>query len=292
MNNINNDEIEKGHSKARWHKLTREWNIVFSGLFRPLVLLPVIISAVALFFANSSTLDKRFSLVLNILSAISLAVAGGFFYDAVITSLGNNLLKKKGLSAVRNLSLARTMIKNISYRANKNGTIEEVINLLSLLEKDIANATQEWNDILPGLDKIEEVYVLLAEKEADLKITVQEKEKLDHLLTEEKQFGDKEKDALIRKLEKAEKRISELNHEIGKLRVTTSSVDIGRLVLPGVVISSAGLGNNLIGADKHCIRCGKSYKGSFSLLEDSGLCTNCQSIMPSTGTSAPPDSSK
>lgn len=277
MCNGNSAEPNKVLHSSIWHKLKNDWSTALSGLLSPLVFVPIVITISSLYFANIHDIDKRFPLVLNIISSISLAFAGSFFYDIVI-SPGKSLLQKKGLSAVRNLSLARTKIKKISRRVDNDGSKEEVVNLLSMLEIDIANATQEWNDILPRVDKIEEVYVLLDEKEDELKNTIEEKERLNSQLTNQKQLGDSERNNLTKKVAEYEKKISDLNNEISILSIKTSSPNIGLVDLPK--FQGAVLGP-IIEMDNHCKQCGKIYKRSRSnavslLLGDRGLCNDCE----------------
>ena len=258
MCNGNSAEPNKVLHSSIWHKLKNDWGVALSGLLSPVVFVSIGITICSLYFANASNIDKRFSLVLNIISSISLAIAGGFFYDIVISS-GKNLLQKKGLSAVRNLSLARTKIKKISRRVDNDGSKEEVVNLLSMLEIDIANATQEWNDILPNINKIEEVYVLLYEKETEVKNAIEEKERVNSQLINLKELTTSERNNLTKKVAEYEKKISDLNNEISILSIKTSSPNIGLVDLPK--FQGAVLGP-IIEMDNHCKECGKIYKRS------------------------------
>lgn len=267
--------------KRAFNKLINEWGIALSGLFRPLVLIPIGISITSLYFAADITIDKKLSLVLNITATISLAFAGSFFYDAIKTSLGNNLLTKKGLSAVRNLSLARSKIKNITERTKNAGSTEETINLFSLLEKDIANATQECNDILPGVDEIEKVYILLSEKEVELKNTITQKKELQNNFEKEKELGDSDKIKLEEKIGKYGKKVSELKREIDILKITTSSPSsLDNTSLAGVFglsLIGTDIHTNIFSSSKFCTKCGESYTPSLILGSDKGLCNDCDS---------------
>lgn len=201
-----------------------EWAKFWAVLFRPLIIFPTLLTIVLLFVANTgSSPDKNFAILLNVLASISLALAGGFLTDSYKSLTGDQILIKKGLSAVRNLSLCRQKINSISKRANEasNG---EMTNLLSMLEKDIANATQEWNDIIPGVtDNIEATYVLLKEKEEELRIAQGEREKLKEL-----QAGAEQKEKLI---EDQNRKITGLLQQIGKLEIKTSSPLFGASTL-------------------------------------------------------------
>ncbi len=76
--------------------LEREWKNFFSILFKPLVIYPTILTIILLFFANTdSAVDRKFSIVLNILAAIALAFAGGFLTDTYKSLTGDQILIKK-----------------------------------------------------------------------------------------------------------------------------------------------------------------------------------------------------
>jgi hypothetical protein len=196
--------------------LKREWKIFFTILFKPLVICPTIITIIFLVFANAdSSAERKFSILLNILAAIALAFAGGFLTDTYKSLIGDQILIKKGLSAVRNLSLCRWKINTIS-KALIKGSAQEAGNLLDMLEKDIANATQEWNDIIPGVtENIEATYVVLKEKEEELKITHDE---LERIKKESLSSVEQEKNT-----QELNKKISTLTEQISKLQIQTSS---------------------------------------------------------------------
>ncbi len=278
---MRDNQLKSDETISALRKLLDEWKIFVYGLLRPPVSIPLGLTIIALWVANIPDVDKNVSLIFQIIAVLLAGIATNFFYDVIRNITKSNILVKKGLSAVRNLALARLKTKNISDRAKGGASVEEVKKLLSLLEKDIANATQEWNDILPGVGKIEEVYSLLAEKESDLELYEKEKEQLNKQLIEEKQLSENDKEVLKKKLDEKEKKILELSHEIGKLRSTASSSpfnwitkDTGGLGLvskPVSVKELLGLGDI---PEKQCSKCGKTYQ-SPSLL-DAGLCESCR----------------
>lgn len=172
---------EEKYPETAWTKLQNEWKIFISVLGRPNISIPLVLCGAALYFANT-IYEQPSSLVLSIAATILAGIASGGIWDSIKNIMGNTLLIKKGNSAVRNLSSARLKIKNISERAKGKASTEEIGNLLSWLEKDIANSIQEWNDILPGVANIETIYALLGEKEAALEVTMSEKEELNILI--------------------------------------------------------------------------------------------------------------
>lgn len=274
MSDKTNKQLKDTEISTSLHKLCDEWKVFVWGLFRPLVIIPLIVTVISLYFANMYDMDRRFSLILQIIAALIVAIAGGFFYDVVRNIFKSDILVKKGLSAVRNLSLARLKTKNISDRAKTSASSEEIRNLLSLLEKDIANATQEWNDILPGVSKIEEVYVLLADKESELDITKKEKEQLDKKLTEEKQLNEKEKEDLKIKLDEKERKISELSHQVNKIRNTIRlKADSLLQMLDLEEIGSSPIAEVVFSNSKTCTKCGRGYVSSDPNSQFCGYCS-------------------
>ncbi len=207
--NITNENLPESYLI----NLKNEWRILAKILSRPIISIPLAVCIASIYFANTIYIQP-FSLVLNIAAAILAGFASAGIWNAIKNMAGNTILVKKGSSAVRNLSLARRKIKNISERTNMKASTEETTNLLSLLEKDIANSIQEWNDIFPGVIKIEANYSLLAEKEHELNIIEREKEELNKQLSKEKELKAEDKE----KLDKLVKKILQLSQEINKLK--------------------------------------------------------------------------
>jgi hypothetical protein len=207
-----------------------------------------------------------------------LAVASGGIWDTVKNIMGNTLLIKKGNSAVRNLSLARLKVKKISERTKTKASPEEIMNLLGFLEKDVANSLQEWNDIIPGVANIEVVYGLLAERENELNVALQENEELNNRLAQEEQLQAGKKEELQEEIDKTRKRVLELNQEIGRLEtqaVTTSGYSgyagynkVTPFLFPKVE------GPLEIHTIMQCSKCGKPYQ--VKALGDKGLCPDCE----------------
>jgi flagellar biosynthesis protein FliQ len=269
--NQNRNISKKENPESICIKVKNQWKI-FLGIFAaPLIIIPLIACVLSIYFATYQVTEQPFSLVLNIIAALLAGVASGGIWDSVKNMMGNTLLIKKGDSAVRNLSLARVKVKNISERTKVKATSEEIMNLLGLLEKDIANSLQEWNDILPGVANIEVVYGLLDEREKELIIAIQEKEDLNNRLAEEKEFQDGEKEKLQKDLENMKKRVLDLNQEISRLKtqvVITSGYSGSTGPMPREL---SGL-MELLGSK--CSKCGKAYV-PINALTDKGLCNDC-----------------
>lgn len=265
------NELKKEKVLSLYHKIGYEWKIVGYGLFRPIVIIPLTVTVFCLYFANKSNIDRAFSLVLQIIAIVSLAIASGFFADAMKNILGNNLVVNKGKSALRNLSLVRVKTKNIFNREKVGTSKEEVMNLLSLLEKDIINAIQDWRDILPyEVCGVEEIYKLLEENENQLEIKEGEIKQLSEQLSEQKQLGEKEKEELRKEIRDKGRERLKLSQQIGKLQfIGTTSTAMG--LSSGDFFSSASDNINV------CSKCGREYRSSRYSSESSLFCPECSS---------------
>jgi hypothetical protein len=275
--NQNRNESKKEHSESICIKIWDQWKVGLGIFAGPLIIIPLIACVLSLYFATYQVTGKPFSLVLNIIAAVLAGFASGGIWDSVKNMMGNTLLIKKGNSAVRNLSLARLKVKNISERTKMKASTEEIMNLLGLLEKDVANSLQEWNDILPGVADIEVVYGLLAERENELNAAIQGKEELDKRLAEEKQLQDGKKQELQKEIDGARKKVLELTQEISRLQtqaVTTSGSTgyIGLGVRPFPFAKLEDLAKQYV-ATGRCSKCGKMYERKA--LGDKGLCPEC-----------------
>ncbi len=303
MNDKGNDKLEAEKKNSLWNSLGNEWKLYISIFLKPLIIISVSLFLLSFYYANVTDItDKRLSLILNAFAALAIAFAGGFLYDAYKSLTGDTILIKKGLSAVRNLSLARYKTKNIVGRTKKGATSEEIENLLALLEKDIANATQEWNDILPGVDKIEEIYTVLAEKENELEIAQKEKEQLKDQQEREKELGESEKEKLRKDIVKKDEEVLRLSQEISKLQLAASTPvsGVSRPILLADFVKTYSPCTSVSGESrlakalrdyegietpkatlsniKTCSRCGKSYfEHDTSKLWVEGICQDCDS---------------
>jgi hypothetical protein len=186
--------------------------------------------------------------------------------------------------------LSRVKIRNIASRAKLNVPHTEVINLLSILEKDIANATQEWNDILPGVTNIEEMYNLLEEKESELQLIEKEKDSLDQQLKVTTEVSIAEKKYLAAELENKNQKINDLSFEINNLKTSTSTPllsGISAMTLPasgGDIWSVAKAAAPVIKRRRYmrklaCSVCGKEYYKALTAVPDMTppICDPCRS---------------
>lgn len=262
-------------------KLMVEWQAFLCAFFRAPVIIPVLLVVLSLYFANGENVNRNFSILLQIIAVVFSAIGIGYMYDVVRNILREDILRKKGLSAIRNLALSRSKTKNIFLRTEGDAQYDEIKNLLSLLEKDIANAVQEWEDVYPGISKTAEIYNVLSEKEGELEKARKEKDILCKQLTDEKELNEKEKESLNKELSKKEKRISELSIEMTQLRMEKTGALTLDQIGPSTLTSLSSLtleklGRVTRGLFKSCEFCGKPYTSQSSL--DLGVCDECTKI--------------
>ncbi len=267
--------------ESGWSRLFKVWDSFFTVLLRPFIIIPITVTGLALYVGSLATEgQKSFSLLANIIAVIAAGVSSAGIWNSLKEASGNTRLQKKGGSAVRNLALSKFKVKNIADRAKHNASLEEIDNLLSLLEKDIAISLQEWSDILPRAERYEIAFSLLAEKETILKMEIQQKEILKNELFDEKKSQRGGEERLLDALEEREKNIMELNDQITILRNATSS-----LFLPAsgfLTAESHGRTLPLNPSDRDmiprrkCKSCGCIYLSSRSMVKDSGFCEKCR----------------
>jgi len=274
--NLKEDKPKEGTSPLS--KLKKEWSICVWGFLRPFAVIPLLLTIASLWVANIEGINKNVSLLLQIIATILGGVALSFFYDVIRNTFESSLLVKKGVSAIRNLALARLKINRISDREKEKASSEEVINLLSLLEKDIANATQEWNDILPGVDKIEMAYNLLDERERELQVAKKSKEELTNQVRDAKKLGEKEQAELKEKLDKKEDKINRLEKQISKLRQETDPITITGA---SGLLATGPSGPDLSFMAQMCSRCNNAYYPN-PLYSNDGICDNCKTYPHNT----------
>jgi len=271
-------KIEASSLPSPLLKLRDEWKVFLYAFFRPLVFLPFLLTLASLYHANREGIGRNVSLMLQLIAIIFVTIAAGAFYEVIRGLVEANITQKKGVSAVRNLSLSRVKAKNIFNREKDGASPDEIKNLVSLLEKDIANAIQEWNDILPGVAALEEIYAIMAEKEGELEATKKETTQLKQQLINQKELGEKEKFELKNRLNSKENDISKLENEINKLRLKTDFIPLS---IGGYSSSLSGdplgfgVGYSNSGLSYSCRKCGKIYSRPITVLDSTGLCDSC-----------------
>jgi MoaA/NifB/PqqE/SkfB family radical SAM enzyme len=134
-------------------------------------------------YVSFESSSKNISLISTLIASGLLAIAGAIGYDGYKSIVGESVLIKKGKGAVRNLYLIVEKINNTSLRTNvEDFNKDEIINLLSLVEKDVVNSIQEWEDVVPGLAAIPYYNKYISEREEELKTATEKLKETEELL--------------------------------------------------------------------------------------------------------------
>ncbi len=255
-------------------RIKDEWKLFGEIIFSPFLLITLLLTLIGL--CSPLYINDEYRTVINtlqVVASIFSGIAGSLIADRYKEFTGNTILWKKGASAVRNLALIRHKTKNIIRRIKNQSSLNESVNLVELLEKDIANATREWSDIIPGItDVLDENYTILEEKEKVLDNFLKDKEQWSAELERQGQQRDLQ---IQNKLADNEKNINELTKQIAKLQSTVESPRIGTpfIVSGGYDIDVPAYKEFTVGGlDKKCKTCGKSYTPT---LLDGGQCGDC-----------------
>ena len=95
--------------------------------------------------------------------------------------------------------------------------------MLALLEKDVSNAILEWHDVFPAVGGMQQIYLLLGERERGLALANEERERLEEELKKFVEISD-EKEEKQRQLDEKEKEVARLSKQVEMLRTTNESL--------------------------------------------------------------------
>jgi len=185
----------KNQPNSAWQETKHGWSNLFSIIFKVHVSLPTLFSLGFLYISLESS-NKQISLLFTILASALLAVAGAIGYDSYKSIIGDSILIKKGKGAVRNLHSIVDKISNASSRTQiDNFSKNEIINLLSLVKKDVVNSIQEWEDVVPGLVEIPYYDTYIGQLKDDLNAATEKlrdsEQLLEHIEEDSKQNREK-----------------------------------------------------------------------------------------------------
>lgn len=226
------------------------------------------------------------SFLLQIIAGLFASIWGGCIWDTLKDSFQNSIVFKKGQSAVRSLSLIRGSVKSLRTRNKESASKDEINNLLSLLEKDVANATQEWHDIVPGITQVEGIYTVLSEKEDEVASLTKTTEQLDKKLKEDRQLDAAEKEELKNQLRASEVQKTKLLREIQDLKSkkdafplidwsASSSSSSSYWTIPSGSWVTTSSPSSLVPPNLCCKKCNKPLTVT-EMMASATLCSNCQ----------------
>lgn len=265
--------------------LKKKW-IDFGGIIlSPWFLVFIGITIFSLIYSILIKDNDALSNLLAVIGSITGGIAGGIFQSENEKQLGQNILEKKGRSALRNLeSIEKQLLKIIQWihefkRGNKNKdekmVLEEIERHLSTVQLNITSGLADWVDIVPELkEKIE----LLKKEEEYIRSIV------DELIGKKKELLISED---IEKRKTLEQKINSLEDQLKYLRKTPKMHLIQQLGTNTPITLTAR--KNLVEptftvTGSQCISCEKNFaSGDYGLVSRVGdglYCPDCRKKQP------------
>lgn len=218
--------------------------------------------------------NQEMSILLAVLGSVFGGIAGSFIKDDYNKISGENILEKKGLSAIRNLKSIERQLGNIrlwvkgfskgKITKEQKSILNEIDRHLSTTQLNIQSGFADWVDMVPGLAQEAERIAEITKKQQEvLRIYVEE-------LLEKKKELVASKDE--KRVDELKKRISILEKQIKDIR-SDSARSIGvSIPLSGTPVmgnipftlgsSELGAPDSMVsfGIGHRCINCGKSLE--------------------------------
>lgn len=273
--------------------LKEPWRVFINIFFNPVVLVTLILSIFGTYLSTLYYKDdtRIIAVLLSILASIFAGILGSVAFDRYKEITGNNILMKKGKSAVRNLSLIvdqlhRLRIRLFEFNSSKvKVPLEEIDHHLVTTEKSVVSGIEDWVDMVPELNTLSKISEFVVEKGDEIQKVVSEKKELEKELGLQDKTQKEKVTSLEGRIKQKDQEISRLYSEVSKLRMQQTSI-AGPTISSGMTIgSSLGgtvgslvSGNLSIASSRNCKRCGKQYQTS-PVLVDLGFCNQC-SMLP------------
>lgn len=261
------------------NQFLQKWKNFFKAIFSPVPLFSIIVSIVLIFISLVYADKREFSVLINLIGSVFLAIAGAFIKGGYDELVGESVLIKKGQSAIRNLSSISNQITFIRSWINKfikkdvsKRELEEINRHLETTLMNTHSGLADWIDIIPELKESGEVAKSL---ESTIKSYIGEiLEKKKELL---KAGENKElKKQLGGRIKELEKEIKEINYQAGGI------------INSGAVISSNPVSLGSVGQVNFsdfspylntttCQKCGRIYQDDLPTISISQkLCPDCR----------------
>lgn len=175
--------------------LFKKWINFLVLILDPVFLIVLILTIFSVYFSielkNQNILSNFLTIVASVLGGIS----GGIFYGEYNKVSDDNMLRKKGLSAVRNLKTIQEQVFNLkkwifsfikSDKSKETICLNEIIRHITTMEMNIVSGYEDWIDLVPELSEAKE-------KSDEVKEMVEKIYERKIKLTESKDKKDKEK---------------------------------------------------------------------------------------------------
>jgi hypothetical protein len=220
---------------------------------------------------------------LAVFGSITGGIAGGIFQSEHSKITGENILRKKGQSAVRNLKSIQTQIHSLrcwvvefAKKAKKDvkPQLTEIDRHLSIIELNVNSGYEDWIDIDPALRGEKEV-----QEKQDEALRTFVVDLLDQKIKLAQSTNVAEQEELGKKIEQLEKQIKGMKKESGVILGTPVSSIGGLRVFPFNQGNNISLGTSVIASNGlTCSMCGKNYPYDFTQASISAmnLCPECR----------------
>ena len=266
------------------NKLKQKWSNFISMVLDPWFLVFVIATIISLGFSIAIKTNELFSNLLAVFGSITGGIAGGVFQNEYSQTTGENILRKKGQSAVRNLQSIQKQIGSlrcwvVNFAKKANNTIKpqlsEIDRHLSVIELNVNSGYEDWIDIDPTLRGEKEVQEKFNEAYRAFVVDL-----LDQKIKLAQSANASEQEELNKKIDQLEKQIKGMKKEsgvilgnsvasIGGLRAFSLNQD-NNISLSGSVLTASG---------PTCSQCGKKYNYDLTqpiTIMGANFCPDCR----------------
>lgn len=270
-------DIALANIKIYLTSLLEKWLFALSITLTPYAVVPALVTIGLFLYSKSQEGSTR--ITLEIFEIISSSVFTAVVVQNWIEAKGNTALAKKSITSIRYLQSLKYKVRNVTDRIklfNKKDDrdFEEILNLISNIDKDILNSISDWADINPASVEIVDYFEDMKLKEDSINKLKDEIK----TLKEQKEKLYKDKKTGIEKLEgdiaKKESRISELQEKISEQSLSNISIASGTFPTQ---FSSPTVSRYIV--INSCKKCGKplSLTDQFDTNpQTQELCTQCK----------------
>lgn len=265
------------------NKLRQKWSNFGNMVLDPWFIVFVLATIISIGLSIAIKTNALFSNLLAVFGSITGGIAGGVFQNEHSKITGENILRKKGQSAVRNLQSIQKQISSLRHWIldfNKNskkqtdGHLNEIDRHLSILELNVNSGYQDWIDIDPALRGEKEVQEKFNETYRAFIVDL-----LDQKMKLVQSKNTSEKEILETKITQLEKQIKNLKKEKESVSLGAYTTLGNSSILSASELSKINTDSYVLG-NQTCSVCGKSYPYDFSntsiSLLNTNLCPDCK----------------
>ncbi len=248
----------------------KKWAHMLNAILGPGSIISLGVAMLSVYLSIKYRGNIPFSNLMVVTGSVFGGIFGTFFKDEYDKISGNNILEKKGRSALRNLqgintqllyikTWVRDFLKKTKKQEDKRN-LEEINRHVSTIELNIDSGLEDWVDIVPELKERNQKEIEIDKKYKEVAQSI-----FAQLLENRKELATTKNEKLEQEIKK---KISDLENQIKELKKERPQI-VGGIGLSGSVfgkdhfgITSFGNNNNAFPASygsKKCVQCGKSF---------------------------------